>query len=243
MIYEAPKGRYTYGVPIGILVFEAEYAAMVPGAVCNATSYDFPIVIEQVKGMGFADLQNKNRKVIPKIIEAAKRLEEKGVRAITSTCGFFAIFQKEVASAVKVPVFLSSLLQLPFMALGLGENESIGVVTAQARYLDKDFLHAAGADHVPVVIIGLEDAPYFRSHIIDEQPVLNTDEIEKEVIAAVNKLIEARPGVSMLLLECSELPPYSKKVQDLTGLPVFDFQTMIRFVFTSVVQKEYHGYM
>jgi len=32
-----------------------------------------------------------------------------------------------------------------------------------------------------------------------------------------------------ILLECSLLPPYAKGVADKTGLPVFDYMTMIDF--------------
>lgn len=243
MIFEAPKGRYVYGVPIGILMFEINYAAVVPGAVVNASSYDFPIFVEQVHGIHFEDLYNKNRDAIPKIVEAAKRLEQQGVRAITSTCGFFGIFQKEIADAVSIPVFLSSLLQLPFMNFALRQGESIGVVTAKADSFDEDFLKASGAEHVPIKVAGLEDAPYFSSHVIREEPVINTEEIEKEVLGAVLKLVKDNPDVSMILLECSELPPYAKKVQDATGLPVFDFNTMINYIVSTVVRREFHGMM
>ncbi len=67
--------------------------------------------------------------------------------------------------------------------------------------------------------------------------------MEKEVVEAALELIERDPSVKAILLECSMLPPYSKAVQEATGLPVFDFITMIDHVYSSVVQRRYDGYM
>ena len=51
--------------------------------------------------------------LIEPFIAAARELEADGVRAITTSCGFLAMFQKEMAAAVDIPVFTSSLLQAP----------------------------------------------------------------------------------------------------------------------------------
>ena len=56
------------------------------------------------------------------------------------------------------------------------------------------------------------------------------------------KLVEREPDIGAILLECSDLPPYAKAIQAATGLPVFDFNTMIDMVFHAVVQKTYYGY-
>ena len=37
-------------------------------------------------------------------------------------------------------------------------------------------------------------------------------------------------GMGAIIMECSMLPPYSKAVQEATGLPVYDFINMIDFV-------------
>jgi hypothetical protein len=47
-------------------------------------------------------------------LEAAKRQEAEGVvRAITGSCGFLALFQRGQARAVDLPMFASSLIQVP----------------------------------------------------------------------------------------------------------------------------------
>ncbi len=61
------------------------------------------------------------------IIASAKRLERYGCRAIAAECGYFAYFQQDVATAVNVPVFTSSLLQVPFAQTLIGHLEAAGI--------------------------------------------------------------------------------------------------------------------
>lgn len=243
MVFNATPGRFYYGVPIGVLKFEDALGAAVPGAVCNATTFDFPIILSPVKGASFERIYSKDMSILPAAIEAAKWLETQGVRAITTSCGFWAYFQREIAEAVDTPVFLSSLLQVPFMCQGLSKTDKIGVLTATAKYLDSDFLQAVGVDESRIVVRGLEDKPYFRSHVLDEEPEINTDEICKEVVDAAEELVRQNPSIKMMLLECSELPPYAAEVQKKINMPVFDFYTMIDYLYTGTVRKPFDGYM
>jgi hypothetical protein len=36
------------------------------------------------------------------------------------------------------------------------------------------------------------------------------------------------------------VPPYSEAVQNATGLPVYDFITMIDYVYTTIVKRRYN---
>jgi len=45
------------------------------------------------------------------------------------------------------------------------------------------------------------------------------------------------------LMESSVYPPYGAAVQEAVNLPVFDYVTMINYVYSSVVKKRFHGFM
>ncbi|MBS3768167.1 MAG: hypothetical protein KGY75_08650 [Candidatus Cloacimonetes bacterium] len=81
----------------------------------------------------------------------------------------------------------------------------------------------------------------FKKSIIEENGILEPEKIEKEVVDAALKMIKNDKNIKILLLECSVLPPYSLAVQKATGLPVFDYMTMINYVYSSVVQTNYKG--
>ena len=107
----ARKGLRLYGMGLGILVLDDVYPGF-PGDVRNASAYPFPIQFEIVEGIDIQKLvvdEDKSPCLEP-VLKAANKLERLGCRAIAGECGYFAYFQREVAAAVSIPAFMSSLL-------------------------------------------------------------------------------------------------------------------------------------
>ncbi|PLS02481.1 aspartate/glutamate racemase family protein [Neobacillus cucumis] len=243
MIYEARKGQVSYGEAIGILLLDT-FAPFIPGDVGNATTYSFPVRFRKVEGFSVTRLFNKDRTVLDSLVEACQELVSEGVKAITGDCGYMALFQKELAERVEVPIFLSSLLQVPFISNMLSEDEKVGIICADSRILDSDLLEAAGVHaSIPICVSGLENKENFYKAAIEEVGTLDAKQIEKEVVSAAKQMVENNPMVKAILLECSMLPPYAASVQEAINLPVFDYITMINYVYSSVVKKRFEGYM
>jgi len=57
-------------------------------------------------------VEQKGAGLINSFIEGVKELEKEGVKAITASCGFTVLSQEELAAAVNIPVFTSSVLQI-----------------------------------------------------------------------------------------------------------------------------------
>jgi aspartate/glutamate racemase len=241
MIYHANRAQDNYGEVIGILLLDFK-APFIPGDVGNASTYDYPVRYKIVEGLTFDRLLNKDQTALDILIKAAKELEQSGVKAITADCGFFALFQKEIAEAVDIPVFLSSLLQVPFISSIIGKDKKVGIVSAKADSLDdQSFLKAVNIDRSRVVIKGMEEKENFYKFGVMEEGYLDTEKIEKEVLEVSEKMIAENNEIAAVLIECSMLPPYAKSVQKSLSLPVFDFITMIDFVKSALVKKEYQG--
>ncbi|MFO7888747.1 MAG: aspartate/glutamate racemase family protein [bacterium] len=244
MLYHARRGQASYGEAIGILLLDTSFAPYIPGDVANASSYSFPVRYQVVKGLTVERIFKKDSSFLDKFLTAGQELVESGVRAITGNCGFMAIYQKELARRLTVPVFLSSLLQLSFMTRMIGNGEKVGIITANAGILDDVLLHEVGLqDTNSVIIKGMEDKEHFREAIIEEVGWLDSKKMEKEVVSVVEKMVKENPAIKMILLECACLPPYGAAVQKAVNLPVFDFITMINYVYSAVVKKEFHGFM
>ncbi len=243
-----PGGRPFYGEAIGIMLNKITYP-MIPGNVGNASTYDFPVRIVNVPDLPtdwWCDERGPDATRMAKVIATARRLEAEGVRAITTGCGFYAIFQREVAGAVRIPVFTSPLLMVPIVHRMLGGKGRIGILTAGSKNLGPRHFEGVGIEPaaIPLGIVGMEDYDEFRTVILEEsKPDVDTEVMEAEVLDAARKLLRLYPDTEAFVFECSDLPPFSRAVQDATGLPVFDFITMIRWVHTAVVQKRYAGFM
>jgi Asp/Glu/hydantoin racemase len=243
MIYPVKPGQISYGEAIGILLLE-NYAPFIPGDVANATTYSYPVRFQRVEGLTVERIFKHDLTYLVAMLKAGKELVREGVRAITGDCGFMAIYQEELAKSLQVPVFLSSLLQIPFISKIIGKGRKIGVVTANASSLDEFVFRQIGIEDLSALVIrGLEKKPNFASAVIKEEGELDAVKIEAEVVAEAKQLVAENPAVRAILLECSMLPPYGAAVQEAVGLPVFDFVTMIDYVFSAVVKRRYHGFM
>lgn len=120
----------------------------------------------------------------------------------------------------------------------LQPHKKIGIIDANRQYLHKEILPNSGIDDsISLVFGGMEDKPGFRSAIRDEEGLLDSDQIEAEVVVVSNELVRANHGIGAILLECSDLPPFAHAVQQSVRLPVFDYVTIINFVFSSLLKK------
>lgn len=243
MIYAVRrKSQSWYGETIGILILDAAYPC-IPGNVGNASTFPFPVRYQEVKGATIHRLLNQRDPSLAELfITAAKRLRDRGVRAITGACGFMALFQPQVAAELDIPVFLSSLLQIPFIYQVTGRP--IGIITANATCLTPQHFQACGVpSEIPLVVAGMEDQQEFREAILEEKGSLDSAKIQAEVVGVAKDLVTKNPQVGAILLECSDLPPYAHAIQAATQLPVFDFITMIEYVHRALVRAPYTGHM
>jgi hypothetical protein len=151
------------------------------------------------------------------------------------------LFQEEVARAVSVPDFLSSLVQIP-LAFQMTQAP-VGVLTASAPALTERHIAGAGAAHFPIRVQGLDDSDEFAAVILrNERDDMDVGKIEQEVLEAGAALIRCAPEIKSIVLECSDLPPYARRLQQALKRPVFDLTTLATMVHNVVVQQSYSGF-
>ncbi len=228
---------------IGILCWEAGHVPRglvqlesLKGNSTNPDSYDFPVLFRRVKGANIQTiLENPDRNVLQEMIREARSMVSDGVRAITTSCGFNAVFQRELASALDVPVFTSSLLQVPMIHTMLGTEAGVGVITAKKAALKKEHLEAVGIhEGIPLYIFGLEDRPEWSKIFTNPHEDINLGTVKDEVIGTACEAIREYPGIRAFVLECTDLPPFSGPIRKATGLPVFDFIGLVEMVARSL---------
>ena len=152
-------------------------------------------------------------------VEAARALARDGAALISTSCGFLARHQRELAAAVSVPVISSSLLQ----CAGL---EAPGILTIDADSLDAPTLTCAGV-RPGTPVQGVEPGCEFQRCILNNLTQMDAARAKADVVHAARRLIERHPFVQQIVLECTNMPPYRDAVARATGREVHDIVSLL----------------
>jgi len=223
---------------LGILLLDTVFPR-IPGDVGNAQSYDYPILLKTVRGATVQRvIYEADASLLDDFILAARELEAAGVSTITSSCGFLTVFQEAVAAAVRVPVFLSSLMQVPIVHAMT--QKRVGIITAHSEKLTETVLSKAGiGDRIPFVVAGMQSSSVFSNPILQNGLSLDKDAIEKDMVELAISVQDANPDLGAFVFECHNLAPYAQAVRTRTGLPVFDIIDYADWVYRSINKQAY----
>jgi hypothetical protein len=222
-------GFNQYGFTVGILMLDTRFPR-IPGDMGNAATFPFPVRYQRVAGAS-PDLVVRRGAagLLPAFVDGARQLEREGVGAITTNCGFLVTYQRELAAAVAVPVFTSSLLLVPLVHRMLPPGRRVGIMTVNAASLGAEHLAAAGVGpDVPVAVAGLEGEKEFTRVLLGDEMELDVDLAREEHVRVARRLVTDHPDVGAIVLECTNMPPYTADIQRETGRPVFDITTLVR---------------
>jgi hypothetical protein len=223
----ARGGKAIYGAPLGILMLDARFPR-IPGDMGNAATWPFPVLYRVVTGATPEKVVLKGAAgLLPDFIAAAQDLVRLGAEAITTNCGFLALFQRELAAAVAVPVATSALMQVPWVQATLPPGRRAGIVTVSAATLLPVHLDAAGVPRGTPVAGAEHGREFFRVLIAAEADDMDIALAEQDVVDAGRDLVARHPDVGAIVLECTNMPPYAAALQAATGRPVYDIYSMI----------------
>lgn len=215
-------------VPEGLMQLEA-----LPGNSTNRNSYPFPVRLVHVPGACVETvITHPSEKLLEDMITICKKLqEEEGIRAIATSCGFNAIFQQKLAVATKMPIFSSALLQVPLVQNLIGRERTVAILTANKSALTREHFHACGiTDDMHVEVLGLEHAQEWSKIFDRPDERFDMKKVEEEIITTSKTAVLKNASIGAFVLECTDLPPFAAKISKVTGLPVFDFVTMVGHV-------------
>lgn len=249
---KARSNHVAYGMGLGIMLLDDVYPGF-PGDVRNASAFPYPIQYEIVEGIDIQRLvfaRDKTPCLAP-ILNAARRLERMGCRAIAAECGYFAYFQREVSAAVSVPVFMSSLLQVPLAQQLVGAGSLVGIVCGTRSNLTHLHLEAVGIDPGSnIVIAGAMDeyaCPEFDSlwnaEVRPAAPAADYQKSETDLVALCKDFKQKHPAMRALVFECTGFQPFARAVQRELDLPVFTWSTLLDFAYSVVVHRDFYGHV
>jgi Asp/Glu/hydantoin racemase len=248
----ARKNRCCYGMGLGIMILDDVYPGF-PGDVRNASTYPFNVQFEIVTGIDIQTLvfaEDKSPCLEP-IRQAAVHLEQKGCRAISAECGYFAYFQKEIAATVSVPVFMSSLLQVPWAQQVIKPDQTVGIYVGSKEAMTDAHLAAAGISlNSNYVVEGAVDngrCKEFENLWIEgkrpDPPQAVYHKAEKEFLSVGIDFFNSHPDMGAMVLECTGFPPFARALQQKIDIPVFSYTTLLDYAYSIVVHREFHGHV
>lgn len=248
----ARPDRRCYGMGLGIMILDDVYPGF-PGDVRNASGYPFPIQYEIVEGVDIKLLvveQDKSPCLEP-VIRAAQKLERIGCRGIAAECGYFAYFQREVAASVSVPVFMSSLLQVPFAQQLIGPQQVVGILMANQHYLTGRHLESVGIRLDSNYVIGgamdtgecKEFDHLWTGGLRSDPPAADYARAESEFLHVATRFYRQHANMGAMVLECTGFPPFARALQREIDIPVFSWGTLLDYAYSVVVHRDYYGHV
>ncbi len=159
----------------GIIMLETVFPR-IPGDVGNPHTFSFPVLHKVVKGANPTRVvKDADPLLLQLFIDAAGDLERKGVKAIATSCGFLAVFHRELVHAVNVPVFTSSLLQVHSAQAIIKKGQKVGIITASKQSLTRKHLVGVGIESYPMVIIGMDETEEFAAVFIEGKKTVDVE--------------------------------------------------------------------
>jgi len=242
-------GRNVFGVTIGLVQMHVNLA-MIPGNMGNATTFDFPILYRRMNAENVFDVMadQPTQNFTDAIVEAAQWLELQGVRAIMGNCGFFGSYQNAVKARINVPFFSSSLMMLPMMVHSMPGNKKVGVITANGPILEQvEAIENCGLSledkENRIVVRGCENGEEFSSAIMANTGVYNPLKVEQEIVAVAKQMLQDNKDIGAILLECTELSPHAVAVQNAVRMPVWDYTTLTKWIYSGCIRRPFTGHI
>ena len=204
---------------LGVLMLDTRFPRVL-GDVGNPASFAMPVQHRVVAGASPQRVvRERDPALLQPFIDAARGLVDDGAAAITTSCGFLVTFQGALQAALPVPVWTSSLLELPAL-------EAPGVITVDAGALGSAHLHAAGAA-ADTPVVGLEPGCHLQHTLLEDLPRLDALRAEADAVHAARTLMRRHPQVRSVVLECTNLPPYADAIRRATGRPVVHLLSLV----------------
>lgn len=221
------NGQCFAGFIAGILVADTrEYKPV--GHIANARTFPYGVRYSVVKSI--TDPNADEQTIISEIKEKVLQLEVEGCRFIVSDGGIFGKYQKLVASTVDLPVFMTSLMQLKWIKIGLKSDENILILSDLPAAKAAEVFEACG---VPEEVY--EDAVYLQ---------VDRSKMDAEAIYAYleqNDVLAAN-NIKAVLLD-TQVFAGTGCVKDRLGVNVWDIYKLMGYVKKAVCQTPREGFL
>jgi hypothetical protein len=209
--------------PIAVLMLETAFERF-PGDVGNPASWAMPVIWRTVTGAtaGAITTLADNRFLLA-FEQAGRDVIAHGAILVTTSCGFLALYQPQLAMRLPALVATSALLEVPRLRAA---GATPGIITFDEAHLTAAHVTACGGD-AATPIVGLARDGVFRRAILGDGGSDSFLAREHDAIVAAKRLVAAHPRVDAIVLECTNLGPHAAAITAASGRPVYDIVQMV----------------
>ncbi|EPE09056.1 aspartate racemase [Ophiostoma piceae UAMH 11346] len=218
-----------------------------PGDAFNEHTWKFPLVRELAEGSKEGILVSRadyDETFINNFVTAGKKLAARGAVGIITSCGFLALAQPLLAARLPIPIATSSLIQIPSILAWLAPTKKIGIITyneAQLGALHFERLGISKENAARCYVTGVPADGHLRNLVGMRKP-FDFYDIEAEMMATAKTFVAEHDDISVIVLECTQMPTFAASVQKAVGLPVYDVYTMASWFYSSLVRQRPVGW-
>lgn len=220
---------------IGLLALETK-ADRFERSLLHPATFNCEVIEEKVAGVWVPQILGGSPSLTPSFIDAARRLERRGVDVITSNCGFTILYQRVLEEVTTVPVVISSLLLLPFLARLCRRNSRIGVATFDGTRMTEAHWRAAWPEYDPqrLVVADIHGTETWKDWC-DDSPRYDFASSCRDIDVMADQL--ARQDVDVILLECAVFTAFAPRIAARVNKPIFDLLSLIELCASGVVSN------
>ena len=231
-------GKTVYGARVGILMLDTKWPRP-PGDTGNALTWPFPVLYKVVPGASArVVIHEQGRGLGPAFLKAAEELVKEGADGITTTGGFLAIFQKQLAEHVQVPVASSSLMQVPLVQRLLPPGKRVGVLSVQGDRITPEHWDAVGAPH-DTPVMGTEGGREFTRVMLGDTIDMDYEAAEQDILEAGETLLKRHPDVGAIVTENHNMAPYAAALNRRLRIPIYTVYTFVTWFHAGLEPREF----
>ena len=206
---------------LGILMLDTRFPR-IAGDLGNPETFPFPVLIARIEGATPERVVDRKAEgLLEPFVAGGKTLIQAGATGIATTCGFLSLFQRPLAERLGVPVAASSLLMVPLVERLLPPGRRAGVVTFSKSLLTPEHLLAVGAA-ADTPVEGVPVDGVLATVVRRGERELYQQRVAAEVVDAGRRLVAGHPNLGAVVVECTNMPPYTQALRAALRLPIYD---------------------
>ena len=139
---------------------------------------------------------------------------------------------------MKVPVASSSLLQIPLVQRLLPAGKRVGVLSVHGDRITPDIGKQLARRSTRRSWEPRADASS-RACFSSDEMEMDYEKAEQDILEAGEKLLKKHPEVGAFVVETHNMGPYSRALNDLLRIPIYDVCTFVRWFQSGLEPRDY----